>query len=166
MESFAILIANLTLDGGFGQLFLADTPQSNGNGLAVSCNPPASYDCDACLAWFQWLQQATEVSSFKDLADLCRLVKPGYFERKDQSVWTQAASSATRQDAEGVVIDQLIDLSRMRTRDDLVEYDRFVYVGRLELSASAEARRKKYGAGVSFLSDLMKLPSSIDIFID
>lgn len=94
------------------------------------------------------------------------LGKPGYFERKDQSIWTQVALSATIQDAEGVIIDQLIDLSRIRTRDDLVEYDRFVYVGRLELSASAEARRKKYGAGVSFLSDLMKRVSSTDIFID
>ncbi|OWZ39401.1 hypothetical protein C356_04150 [Cryptococcus neoformans c45] len=152
MESFAILIAYLTLDGGFGQLFLADAPQPNGNGLTVSCNPPASYDYEACLAWFQWLQQVTKVSSFKDLADLCRLVKPGYFERKDQSIWTQTTLSATIQDAEGVIIDQLIDLSRMRTRDDLVEYDRFVYVGRLELSASAEARRKKYGAGIDFLT--------------
>lgn len=51
-------------------------------------------------------------------------------------------------------------------RDDLVEYDWFVYVGRLELSVSVEVRRKKYGVGVSFFFDLMKFLSSIDIFID
>lgn len=165
MESFAVLTAYLTLDGGFSQLFLTDETHPNGNVLTISCNPPASYDYDACLAWFQWLQRVTKVNSFKDLADLCRLVKPGYFERKDQSLWTQATLSATRQNVEGVIIDQLIDLSRMRTRDDLVEYDRFVYVGRLELSANAEARKRRYGAGVSFLSHLMRLPSA-NISID
>ncbi|ODO06087.1 hypothetical protein L198_01317 [Cryptococcus wingfieldii CBS 7118] len=146
-ESFSALISSLPLDGGHA--FHTGAPWGEAYGLSVSCNPPMKKLKRPLMEWRLWLTDVVRQNDFEALVKKCIGVEQGHFEQMVARDAGQALPAPDPVDREEVILEQLRDLTAMKTNDELV-YTRYVYVGHFELG---DANRKKvernYSHGVS-----------------
>ncbi|ODO09512.1 hypothetical protein I350_03115 [Cryptococcus amylolentus CBS 6273] len=149
-ESFSALISSLPLDGGHA--FHTGAPWGKAYGLSVSCNPPMKKLKRPLMEWRLWLTDVVRQNDFEALVMKCIGVEQGHFEQMVARDAGQALPEPDPVDREEVILEQLRDLTAMKTNDELV-YTRYVYVGHFELG---DANRKKvernYSHGIEYMT--------------
>ncbi|WVQ73629.1 hypothetical protein IAR50_003209 [Cryptococcus sp. DSM 104548] len=149
-KSFCALIKSLPLDGG--HTFYTGAPWGQAYGLSVSCNPPLEKLKRSLMEWRLWLTDVARQSDFEGLVSKCIGVEPGHFEALNGGDAGQVSSATEPVDREDVILNQLRDLTAMKTNDELV-YTRYVYLGQFEMG---EANKKKversYSHGIEFMN--------------
>ncbi|TYJ54864.1 hypothetical protein B9479_004456 [Cryptococcus floricola] len=149
-ESFSALISSLPLDGGHA--FHTGAPWGEAYGLSVSCNPPMKKLKKPLMEWRLWLADVVRQNDFEALVKKCIGVEQGHFEQMVARNAGQALPEPDPVDREEVILEQLRDLTAMKTNDELV-YTRYVYVGHFELGdANRKKVKRNYSHGIEYMT--------------
>ena len=154
-NAFAALTRSLFLDEHL--LRFSGSTAFSGGGLAISTCPPSVHQDEACISWLAWLKLVSDQRDFDRLVDVCRGVRPGDWESFASAVKHNLTSEGEDKPGMGVrqmgpmdLIDleksQIQDLVHMRTRNELLPYRRYLYVGETSLDSVSKDR---YGRTVS-----------------
>ncbi|WVQ81124.1 hypothetical protein IAT38_003246 [Cryptococcus sp. DSM 104549] len=132
--SFGLYLQYLFNNGGLLKTFSPTIAHQGG--LTVSCEPPRSPNMsrhlhlDACSLWQDWQSKlASPSATYPDIIRLCQDVSPSYFDKmalhgQPPAEQAQAAPLGLEQ----AVLALLRDIVAIKTRTDVVEYEKCVYV--------------------------------------
>ena len=103
------------------------------------------------MSWLAWLRLAFEQRDFSELVKVCRGVRPGQWSsfaralsahESEKSKGDEIPGKLQRQPLDQIDVEtaQIEDLIQMRTRNELLPYRRYLYVGETSVDAGTRER--------------------------
>ncbi|WRT69200.1 uncharacterized protein IL334_006184 [Kwoniella shivajii] len=133
--AFSVLVQFLPLDDRLRDI--AGAGITSGGGISISCCPPSPYQAEDCIKWKTWLYDVLKSTEYQELVALC--------EKYNTENLPPSFQNTLKAMNVGIIEDmQVEDLKKIKTRKNIVDYNRFVFV--------SEDRRVAQSEGVDYLT--------------